>query len=135
MSPFTSFRRFLEPVAESWAYHVTTFRHGLRTILPCRRPLNSHADPIRVHYGPRRSVGFKRPITCPLWPCTTDHIGFPKPAQHPYSLYWYVNLILPWDPTKVSCDLNRNPHFLMLFRRVGVPYSQWLNVEHVKFQT
>ena len=24
---------------------------------------------------------------------TTDRIGFPKPAQHPHSLYWYANLI------------------------------------------
>ena len=46
--PCTSFRRFLEHVAGSWAYHVTTFRHGLCMILACRRPMDSHADPIRV---------------------------------------------------------------------------------------
>ena len=105
MPPCTSFRRILEPVAESWAYHVTTFRHGLRTILACRRPLDSHADPIQVRYGPRRSVGFNRPITCPVWPCTTDRTDFPKPVQNPHSMYWYENLIQNWKGKLTgSCD-------------------------------
>ena len=84
---------------------MTNFRHGLRTMLACRRPLDSHADPIRVRYGPRRPVGFNVFITCPVCPCTTGRTGFPKPAQNPHSLYCYVNRIqYRKGKTTGSCD-------------------------------
>ena len=78
---------------------------------------------LRVHAIPRPKIirTHRKPEEC-IWP------------QHRTRVISSGNRPV-WLQIPMGLGPHRSPHFLMLFRRVGAPYSQWLNVEHVKFQT